>query len=73
MKKFGKWIARHHLRERYSLLWCFATCCWALSFHAIGLWAALGLLLSSIPIVALEVWWNEYADDYDDLEEGDVE
>lgn len=68
MKKFGKWIARYALRPKFSYLWWVAGVVCGLSYAHIGLWAILWLFLSSFPISFLEVWWNEYADDYDDLE-----
>lgn len=70
MKRFAKWTARYFLRTKYSSLWWFAGCVWGLSFGHIGYWAFLWLFVSAFPITVLEVWWNDYADDYDDLREG---
>lgn len=68
MKKFGKWFVRGVLREKYSALWVWACVGSTLALIHIGWWALLCLIIAAIPITALEVWWNEYADDYDDLE-----
>lgn len=73
MNQFWKWFARGLLRERFSTLWLWAFACAVMSFTYVGWWAVLWLIIAAVPISFLEVWWNEYADDYDDLEEGDGE
>lgn len=67
MRKFGTWIGRYFLRPKYSFLWWMAGVTYGLSYIHIGMWAVLWLVLSALPITALEVWWNDYADDYSDL------
>lgn len=67
MKDFLVWLARYHLRAKYSGLWGINCMLWAFSYRYIGNWMFLWLPLSAIPITILEVWWNDYADDYSDL------
>lgn len=68
MKAFFVWIARQHLRPKFSGLWVIVCMILAFSTRHIGAWAFLWMIVSVIPVAALEVWWNDYADDYSDLE-----
>lgn len=60
INEIGTRIARYFLREKYSALWWITGAAWSLSYHHIGWWFALGLVLSAVPVTILEVLWNDY-------------
>lgn len=67
MKRFWVGAARYFLRPKQSNLWWIAGVTYGLGYQYVGLWAVLWLFITAIITSTLEVWWNEYADDYDDL------
>lgn len=69
MTDFLVWLARHHLRPKYSLLWLIAYGVCIFNFQYVGLWVVAWFVVAAIACTILEVWWNDYADDYSDLEE----